>query len=115
MATTPSDAKPIELVQTVKHDHLIALEKKYQVFWAQEKVFEVNTPDPTDVTGLSPPQMHEKHPKWFGMFPYPYMNIWGTRSLSLLYPCTFADILQHPPISDHRVIGHSSVTWVFTQ
>ncbi|KAJ6614647.1 hypothetical protein B0H10DRAFT_2263133 [Mycena sp. CBHHK59/15] len=72
MAT--SDAKPIELVQTGKRDHLIALEKQYQAFWAKEKVFEVSAPDAAGVPGLSPSQIREKHPKWFGTFPYPYMN-----------------------------------------
>ncbi|KAJ7026734.1 hypothetical protein C8F04DRAFT_104879 [Mycena alexandri] len=74
MAAVPSDAKPIELPQTGKRDHLIALEKKYQALWEQEKVFEVNAPAAADVPGLSPAQIQEKHPKWFGTFPYPYMN-----------------------------------------
>ncbi|KAK7055247.1 hypothetical protein R3P38DRAFT_3385345 [Favolaschia claudopus] len=72
MANT--DAKPIELVQTGKRDYLIDLEKKYRAYWAEEKVFQVNAPDIADVQGLSPAQIHEKYPKWFGTFPYPYMN-----------------------------------------
>ncbi|KAJ6478559.1 hypothetical protein C8R47DRAFT_1138813 [Mycena vitilis] len=72
--TVPADGKPIEIVQTAKRDHLIALEKKYQALWAEEKVFEVNAPDVADVPGLSPAEIREKHPKWFGTFPYPYMN-----------------------------------------
>jgi leucyl-tRNA synthetase len=50
------------------------LEKAYQARWAKDKVFEVNAPDAADVPGLSPAQIREKHPKWFGTFPYPYMN-----------------------------------------
>ncbi|KAJ7163222.1 hypothetical protein C8R46DRAFT_1193733 [Mycena filopes] len=74
MAAVSSDAKPIELPQTGKRDHLIALEKKYQAFWEQQKIFEVNAPTAADVQGLSPAQIQEKYPKWFGTFPYPYMN-----------------------------------------
>ncbi|KAJ7222478.1 hypothetical protein GGX14DRAFT_428848 [Mycena pura] len=68
-----TDAKPIVL-QMPKRDYLIGLEKKYQAFWAQEKVFEVNAPPVADVQDLTPDQVREKHPKWFGTFPYPYMN-----------------------------------------
>ncbi|KAJ7434072.1 hypothetical protein FB451DRAFT_1312782 [Mycena latifolia] len=74
MATAPSDAKPIELVQTAKRDYLIGLEKQYQAFWAAEKVFEVSAPPAADVPGLSPAEIREKHPKWFGTFRTPYMN-----------------------------------------
>ncbi|KAJ7670528.1 leucine-tRNA ligase [Mycena rosella] len=74
MATVlPTSDAPIE-PKTGKRDHLIALEKKYQAFWAAEKVFEVNAPPAADVPGLSPAQIREQHPKWFGTFPFPYMN-----------------------------------------
>ncbi|KAJ7619401.1 hypothetical protein FB45DRAFT_930672 [Roridomyces roridus] len=69
-----SDGKPIELFKTDKRDYLMALEKKYQAFWANEKVFEVNAPSADSVAGLSPAEVQAKHPKWFGTFPYPYMN-----------------------------------------
>lgn len=52
----------------------MALEHKYQARWANEKVFEVNAPPAASVAGLTPAQIQEKHPKWFGNFPYPYMN-----------------------------------------
>ncbi|KAF7297088.1 hypothetical protein MIND_00941700 [Mycena indigotica] len=72
MAT--EDTKPIELVQTGKRDYLITLEKRYQAAWARDKIFEVNAPPIESVAGLSIPEIHDKHPKWFGTFPYPYMN-----------------------------------------
>ncbi|KAG8908800.1 cytosolic leucyl tRNA synthetase [Tulasnella sp. 403] len=62
--TTAQDAT-IELVKTNKRDFLVGLEKKYQQRWEDEKLFEVDAP---------PPSEHEQHPKWFGTFPYPYMN-----------------------------------------
>ncbi|CAK5271807.1 unnamed protein product [Mycena citricolor] len=69
-----TDTQTIELVQTGKRDYLIGLEKKYQARWAQEKVFEVNAPPAADLQGLTPDQIREKYPKWFGTFPYPYTN-----------------------------------------
>ncbi len=64
----------IELAQTGKRDFLIDLEKKYQARWQSEKLFEVNAPSPAELAGLSKEQIHEKFPKWFGNFPFPYMN-----------------------------------------
>ncbi|KAJ7126518.1 hypothetical protein C8R43DRAFT_1028359 [Mycena crocata] len=69
-----SDAQPIELPKTGKRDYLVELEKKYQAFWAEGKIFETSPPDPADVAGLSLAQIHEKYPKWFGTYPFPYMN-----------------------------------------
>ncbi|KAG9013714.1 cytosolic leucyl tRNA synthetase [Tulasnella sp. JGI-2019a] len=63
MAT--SQDGPIELVKTDKRDFLIGLEKKYQERWRDEHLFEVDAP---------PAAEHDKHPKWFGTFPFPYMN-----------------------------------------
>ena len=60
--------------QTAKRDHLKALEKKYQKRWVDERVFEVNAPSQEELSGLSPAQIREKFPKWFGNFPFPYMN-----------------------------------------
>ena len=60
--------------QTGKRDHLKTLEKKYQKRWADERVFEVNAPSREELSGLSPAQIQEKFPKWFGNFPFPYMN-----------------------------------------
>jgi leucyl-tRNA synthetase len=50
------------------------LEKKYQDEWEQAHVFETDAPTQEETAGLSPAQIHEKFPKWFGNFPYPYMN-----------------------------------------
>ncbi|PPQ63439.1 hypothetical protein CVT24_004971 [Panaeolus cyanescens] len=67
-------AQTIELAQTAKRDHLKALEKQYQQRWQQEKLFEVAAPSPEELAGLSKDEIKQKFPKWFGNFPYPYMN-----------------------------------------
>ncbi|KDR74066.1 hypothetical protein GALMADRAFT_141803 [Galerina marginata CBS 339.88] len=67
-------AQTIELAQTAKRDSLKELERKYQARWQYEKLFEVDAPPPGDLVGLSPAEVKEKYPKWFGNFPYPYMN-----------------------------------------
>ncbi|KZT05237.1 leucine-tRNA ligase [Laetiporus sulphureus 93-53] len=69
-----ASANTIELAQTGKRDLLISLEKKYQEQWAAERVFEVNAPTPEETAGLSPAEVREKFPKWFGNIAYPYMN-----------------------------------------
>ena len=51
-----------------------SLESKYQEQWSKDRVFEVNAPTLEEVKGLTPSQVREKYPKWFGNFPYPYMN-----------------------------------------
>ena len=61
-------------MQTGKRDSLKELETKYQARWEQERVFEVNAPTPEETKGLSPAEIQQKFPKWFGNFPYPYMN-----------------------------------------
>ncbi|KAF8522737.1 hypothetical protein BU17DRAFT_86642 [Hysterangium stoloniferum] len=66
-----TDSATIELAQTGKRDYLKSLEKKYQDRWVEEKLFEVDAPREGDLTAE---QLREKHPKWFGNFPYPYMN-----------------------------------------
>ncbi|ESK89942.1 leucine-trna ligase [Moniliophthora roreri MCA 2997] len=67
-------SQTIELAQTGKRDHLKTLEKKYQERWAAERLFEVSAPTPAELEGLSKAEIREKYPKWFGNFPYPYMN-----------------------------------------
>ncbi|KAF8970605.1 hypothetical protein BDZ97DRAFT_1724807 [Flammula alnicola] len=67
-------AQTIELAQTAKRDHLKALEKQSQDRWQSEKLFEVNAPSQSELAGLSPDEIKTKFPKWFGNFPYPYMN-----------------------------------------
>jgi leucyl-tRNA synthetase len=61
-------------IQTGKRDSLRALEKKYQQRWADEHLFEVNAPSQAETAGLSPTEIRQKFPKWFGNFPFPYMN-----------------------------------------
>ncbi|GJF00478.1 leucine-tRNA ligase [Phanerochaete sordida] len=65
---------PIELAQTGKRDFLKSLETKYQQRWASERVFEVNAPTREEMEGMTATEVREKYPKWFGNFPYPYMN-----------------------------------------
>ncbi|KAF8064193.1 hypothetical protein FPV67DRAFT_1584778 [Lyophyllum atratum] len=67
-------SQTIELAQTGKRDQLQALEEKYQARWREERPFEVNAPPAEALAGLTPAQIHEQYPKWFGTFPYPYMN-----------------------------------------
>ncbi|CCM04136.1 uncharacterized protein FIBRA_06298 [Fibroporia radiculosa] len=69
-----ASAATIELAQTGKRDLLISLEKRYQERWVAEHLFEVSAPTPEETEGLSPAEIREKFPKWFGNFPYPYMN-----------------------------------------
>lgn len=63
--------------QTQKRDYLTDLEKKYQAYWAEQKFFEVDSPMQSGEAGLedmTPEQIREKYPKWFGTFPFAYMN-----------------------------------------
>ncbi|KAJ5679729.1 Leucine--tRNA ligase cytoplasmic [Penicillium macrosclerotiorum] len=61
---------------TEKRDTLIAIEKKYQAKWKQDKVFEVDAPSFEEIPqgSMSASEMREKHPKFFGTMAYPYMN-----------------------------------------
>ncbi|CCT67024.1 probable leucine--tRNA ligase, cytosolic [Fusarium fujikuroi IMI 58289] len=61
---------------TEKRDTLIALEKKYQQKWQDEKVFEANAPTTDEVPLHSIPaaELREQQPKFFGTMAYPYMN-----------------------------------------
>lgn len=61
----------MEAFQTAKRDYLKSLEQKYQERWAAEKLFEVDAPHEGQ---MSAEEVREKYPKWFGNFPYPYMN-----------------------------------------
>ncbi|KAJ3823246.1 hypothetical protein EV361DRAFT_958596 [Lentinula raphanica] len=74
MAQPPEAALTLELLQTGKRDHLKALEAKYQAQWASQHLFEVNAPSPSELQSLSKAEVMQKYPKWFGNFPYPYMN-----------------------------------------
>ncbi|EIM84266.1 leucyl-tRNA synthetase [Stereum hirsutum FP-91666 SS1] len=74
MATKDPAAATIELAQTGKRDFIRALEKKYQDRWEEEKLFEVDAPTQEECAGLTPAEIQKKFPKWFGNFPFPYMN-----------------------------------------
>jgi len=55
---------------------LVAIEKKYQKIWADNKTFEQNAPSTTDVPlhSISPAALRAEQPKFFGTIAYPYMN-----------------------------------------
>lgn len=62
--------------QTEKRDSLIAIEKKYQQKWKDDRVFEVDAPTTAEVPlhSISAAELREKEPKFFGCMAYPYMN-----------------------------------------
>jgi leucyl-tRNA synthetase len=75
--------RPVLTTQTDKRDYLINIEKQAQTQWADAKAFETNpAPLPEGVEsyadffakGLSMDKVQEENPKWFGTFPYAYMN-----------------------------------------
>ena len=74
MAPSPHPLLLLTTLQTAKRDYLKGLEKKYQDRWQSEKTFQVNAPAPEELAGLSQEEVKAKFPKWFGNFPYPYMN-----------------------------------------
>ncbi|KAF2847128.1 leucyl-tRNA synthetase-like protein [Plenodomus tracheiphilus IPT5] len=71
-----TESKTLKIENTDKRDTLIEAEKRYQKAWQEQGVFNPDAPsledEPFDTT--SPDQLHEKYPKWFGCFAYPYMN-----------------------------------------
>ncbi|WVF70246.1 leucine-tRNA ligase [Kwoniella sp. CBS 6097] len=80
------DAKAGSVVvmeKTDKRDYLIAFEQPAQSGWKSAKAFEANPPPlPEGVksyadffaSGQSMEELQKKYPKWFGTFPYAYMN-----------------------------------------
>jgi len=70
-------------LQTAKRDYLKNLETKYQSRWESEKLFEVEAPPAQDIASLSAEEIKDRYPKWFGNFPYPYMN--GTLHLGHVF------------------------------
>ncbi|KAJ1969176.1 cytosolic leucyl tRNA synthetase [Dispira parvispora] len=60
-----------EQKKTQKRDYLRALEKEAQAYWEETKAFEANAP--TDDT-VPMEELHNKYPKYFSNFPFPYMN-----------------------------------------
>ena len=61
-------------IQTDKRDSLIAIEKRYQEKWQQAGIFNATAPSSSETGSLSPQEIHEKFPKYYGIFAYPYMN-----------------------------------------
>ncbi|CAM1503990.1 Fc.00g015810.m01.CDS01 [Cosmosporella sp. VM-42] len=85
MASTPSVPKAMEaltisktkeLKGTEKRDTLIAIEKKYQKQWQDDRVFQPDAPSTTEVPlhSITAAELREKVPKFFGCMAYPYMN-----------------------------------------
>lgn len=74
MASTV-EGKGLVLENTARRDALIAIEKKYQRQWAEEKIFEQNAPSLEEAPlGMDPDELHEKYPKFLSSMAYPYMN-----------------------------------------
>ncbi|KAG0159749.1 hypothetical protein PDIDSM_7273 [Penicillium digitatum] len=71
-----SSKNTLKLGNTEKRDTLVAIEKKYQAQWKDQKIFEVDAPSfeeaPQGV--MTPAELREKYPKFFGTMAYPYMN-----------------------------------------
>ncbi|KAM0223320.1 hypothetical protein ACHAQD_003512 [Fusarium lateritium] len=80
MASTDSVPKAMEALNISKtkelKDTLIALEKKYQKKWSEDKTFESNAPSTGEVPlhSVSAAELREQQPKFFGTMAYPYMN-----------------------------------------
>ena len=60
----------LELQNTTRRDHLLAIEKKIQEYWRENKVYEANAPP--DAEELKWEEKNKS--KFFNTFPYPYMN-----------------------------------------
>jgi leucyl-tRNA synthetase len=69
-------SKTKELKGTEKRDSLVEIEKKYQLKWEQEGVFQADAPSIEEypLGSISPDELREKFPKFFGTVAYPYMN-----------------------------------------
>ncbi|KAJ5477827.1 hypothetical protein N7530_003336 [Penicillium desertorum] len=57
-----SSKNTLKLENTEKRDTLVAIEKKYQAQWKENK------------GAMTPAELREKYPKFFGTMAYPYMN-----------------------------------------
>ncbi|KAJ5971936.1 Aminoacyl-tRNA synthetase class 1a anticodon-binding [Penicillium vulpinum] len=71
-----SSKNTLKLENTEKRDTLVAIEKKYQAQWKDNKIFEVDAPSFEEAPqgAMSPAELREKYPKFFGTMAYPYMN-----------------------------------------
>lgn len=77
MSASAATAAPA--ANTSKRDALIAIEESARARWAQEKLFETDSPY-TGAEQVAVPggdfsqraaELRKTHPKWFGTFPYP--------------------------------------------
>ena len=64
----------LTFLQTEKRDTLITIEKRYQEKWRNAGVFNATAPSAQETGSLSPREIRAKHPKYYGIFAYPYMN-----------------------------------------
>lgn len=91
MSSTKAKATPASTVappaaNTSKRDYLIELENAAQKRWAEEKMFETDSPY-SDGTLEVPEQdfakaaakAREERPKWMGTFPYPVSSFESSR------------------------------------
>lgn len=61
--------------QTARRDALIAIEKKYQKIWADEKLFQLDAPSlEEEPFTVDIDEIHAKFPKFMSSMAYPYMN-----------------------------------------
>lgn len=69
-------AGSLKIENTDKRDTLIAIEKKYQKKWADDKVFEQDAPSLEDVPfhSVAPAKLREQFPKYMVTMAYPYVN-----------------------------------------
>jgi leucyl-tRNA synthetase len=69
-------SKTKELKGTEKRDTLVEIEKKYQRIWEEDGVFQVDAPSIEEfpLGSISPEELRQKFPKFFGTIAYPYMN-----------------------------------------
>ncbi|MCJ1227281.1 cytosolic leucyl tRNA synthetase [Toensbergia leucococca] len=66
----------LKLENTEKRDTLIAIEKRYQAKWQKSKIFQATAPSASEVPigSITPDELRQKYPKYFGIFAYPYTN-----------------------------------------
>ncbi|AGO09902.1 AaceriAAL088Wp [[Ashbya] aceris (nom. inval.)] len=68
-------SKGLVLENTARRDTLIAIEKKYQQLWKEERLFEVDAPTlEEEPATLDSEELHRRHPKFMATMAYPYMN-----------------------------------------
>ncbi|KAK0526349.1 cytosolic leucyl tRNA synthetase [Tilletia horrida] len=74
-AQLAANGGPIQLENTTKRDFLRSLEKRYQEYWKENNYFDVDAPtNEEQFKNMTPEEIREQIPKFFGNIPYPYMN-----------------------------------------